>query len=79
MKQVQKRLTEARPSNLSTLQTEILTLRVDLIVSLAALVTFAGETSLVSVLNLFTLDEPINSSLRKRPCMNEDSMTNMYM
>lgn len=69
---VQKRSAEVQPLDLSALQIEIQTLRVDLRASLAAPVTLLKETSLVPVLNLFAPNEPTDSSLRKRPCMDED-------
>lgn len=73
-KKVKNRLAEAQPSDLLALQRKIYIFRADLTASLAAPVILPKATSSMLVLNLFAPDMPINSSLEKKPCMDEDPM-----
>lgn len=69
---VQKRLAEARASNLPALQLEIQQLRSDMTISLAEPVTLPETTSPVPMLDLFAFEKPIETSLGKRPYTDKD-------
>lgn len=64
--QVQKRLVEARSSDLSTIQSEIEKLRADMTSSLVALVTLLEMISPAPYFELFTSEEPTQTSHRKK-------------
>lgn len=72
-------LVEAQPSDLSSIHKEIAKVRDDLTSSLVAPITVLESTSLELQFDLFVMEDPVQSSYRKRPPMKRDETVERHV